>query len=80
MSLARAFAPNIRVVSVSPGWVNGAYAQRMPPDIIQQQRDLTPLARIADAEDIAEAVYAVAAHLTFTTDGVIAVDGGRPLL
>lgn len=79
MSLARALAPKIRVVSVSPGWVNGEYAQRMPPEIIQQQRDLTPLGRIAEAEDVAEAVYVVATQLTFTTGAIIPVDGGRPL-
>ncbi|MEM9952801.1 MAG: SDR family oxidoreductase [Chloroflexota bacterium] len=80
MSLARALAPKIRVVSVSPGWVNGDYAQRMPPEIIQQQRDLTPLGRIAEAEDVANAVLAVATQLTFTTGTIIPVDGGRPLI
>jgi 3-oxoacyl-[acyl-carrier protein] reductase len=80
MSLARALAPKVRVVSVSPGWVNGEYAQRMPPEMIQHQRELTPLGRIAEAEDVAEAVYLVAAHLTFTTGAIIPVDGGRPLL
>ena len=80
MSLARALAPKIRVVSVSPGWVNGEYAQRMPPELIQEQRDLTPLGRIAEAEDVADAVLAVATHLTFTTGAIIPVDGGRPLL
>ena len=79
MSLARALAPKIRVVSVSPGWVNGEYAQRMPQEIIQKQRDLTPLGRIAEAEDVADAVYAVATQLTFTTGAIIPVDGGRPL-
>ncbi|MGJ3238022.1 MAG: SDR family NAD(P)-dependent oxidoreductase [Anaerolineae bacterium] len=79
MSLARALAPKIRVVSVSPGWTNGEYAQRMPSEIIQEQRDLTPLGRIAEAEDTANAVLAVATHLTFTTGAIIAVDGGRPL-
>jgi len=79
-SLARALAPRIRVVSVSPGWVEGEYALRMPPELIQEQRDRTPLGRIARAEDVAEAVYAVAAHLTFSTGDVIPVDGGRPLL
>lgn len=79
MSLARALAPKIRVVSVSPGWVNGEYAQRMPPEIIQQQRDLTPLGRIAEAEDVADAVFAVATQLKFTTGAIIPVDGGRPL-
>ncbi|MCL4249541.1 MAG: SDR family oxidoreductase [Anaerolineae bacterium] len=79
MSLARALAPKIRVVSVAPGWVNGEYAQRMPPEYVQQQRDLTPLRRIAEAEDVAEAIYAVAVHLPFTTGAIIPVDGGRPL-
>jgi 3-oxoacyl-[acyl-carrier protein] reductase len=80
MSLARALAPSVRVVSVSPGWVNGEYAQRMPPELIQRQLNLTPLGRIAEAEDVANAVYAVAAHLSFTTGAIIPVDGGRPLL
>ena len=79
-SLARALAPQIRVVSVSPGWVNGEYAQRMPPEILEEQKMKTPLRRIAEAEDVAEAVYAVAAHLTFSTGDIIPVDGGRPLL
>jgi 3-oxoacyl-[acyl-carrier protein] reductase len=79
LSLARALAPKIRVVSVAPGWVNGEYAQRMPPELIQQQRDLTPMGRIAEAEDVAEAVYAVATQLKFTTGAIIPVDGGRPL-
>lgn len=79
MSLARALAPHIRVVSVSPGWVNGEYAKKMSPEYLQQQRDLTPLGRIAEAEDVAQAVYAVATQLTFTTGAIIPVDGGRPL-
>ncbi|MFW5709797.1 MAG: SDR family oxidoreductase, partial [Chloroflexota bacterium] len=62
-----------------PGWVNGEYAQRMPPEIIEEQKAKTPLRRIAEAEDVAEAVYAVAVHLTFTTGSIIEVDGGRPL-
>lgn len=79
-SLARALAPRIRVVSVAPGWVEGEYALRMPPEVLDEQRAKTPLKRIARAEDVAEAVYAVAVHLTFTTGDIIAVDGGRPLL
>ncbi|MCY3864650.1 MAG: SDR family NAD(P)-dependent oxidoreductase [Chloroflexi bacterium] len=78
-SLARALAPQIRVLSVSPGWVNGEYAQRMPKALIAEQEDKTPLGRIADAEDVAEAVYAAVAHLRFSTGDIIPVDGGRPL-
>jgi 3-oxoacyl-[acyl-carrier protein] reductase len=79
-SLARALAPTIRVLSISPGWVEGEYALRMPPEILKEQRDKTPLKRIARAEDVAEAVYAAAAHLTFSTGDLIPVDGGRTLL
>jgi 3-oxoacyl-[acyl-carrier protein] reductase len=79
-SLARALAPRVRVVSVAPGWVEGEYARRMPSRIIDEQREKTPLKRIAQPEDVAEAVYAVAAHLRFSTGDIIAVDGGRPLL
>jgi len=78
-SLGRALAPKIRMVSVSPGWVNGEYAQRMPPEILAEQADKTPLGRIAEAEDVAETVYAVIAHMPFSTGDIIPVDGGRPL-
>ena len=79
-SLARALAPRIRVLSVSPGWVDGEYARRMPAELIAEQAEKTPLARIAQAEDVADAVYAAVAHLRFSTGDIIAVDGGRPLL
>jgi 3-oxoacyl-[acyl-carrier protein] reductase len=79
-SLARSLAPKIRVMSIAPGWVEGEYAKKMPPEVIQEQRDLTPLKRLAQQEDVAEAVYAIAAHLTFSTGDIIPVDGGRPLL
>lgn len=78
-SLARALAPQIRVLSVSPGWVNGEYARRMPPEVIAEQEAKTPLGRIAEAEDVAEAVYAAIVHLNFSTGDIIPVDGGRPL-
>lgn len=78
-SLARALAPQIRVLSISPGWVNGEYAQRMPRALIAEQEEKTPLGRIAEAEDVAEAVFAAVAHLRFSTGDIIPVDGGRPL-
>jgi 3-oxoacyl-[acyl-carrier protein] reductase len=78
-SLARALAPKIRVVSVSPGWVMGEYAKTVDPVFLQKQLDATPLNRFATPEDVANAVYAVASSLTFTTGCIIPVDGGRPL-
>ena len=78
-SLARALAPEIRVLSVSPGWVDGEYAARMPPDVIAAQAARTPLGRIARPEEVGAAVLAAATLLTFTTGTVLPVDGGRPL-
>lgn len=79
-SLARALAPDIRVVAVAPGWVLGEYAKRMDPAYLQEQVDLTPLGRLATPEDVAETVWAIAAKLTLMTGNVVPVDGGRPLL
>ncbi|MEM7802064.1 MAG: SDR family oxidoreductase [Chloroflexota bacterium] len=80
LSLARALAPQIRVVAVSPGWVWGEYASRFPQSYIDEQISKTPLGRIALPEDVAKAVLAVADNLTFSTGCIIPVDGGRPLL
>ncbi len=78
-SLGRALAPSIRVVSVSPGWVLGEYAERIPPEALEAQLSATPLGRLATADDVAGAVGAVVGDLLFTTGSIIAVDGGRPL-
>lgn len=78
-SLARALAPQIRVVSVSPGWVLGEYASRADPAYLQKQVNATPMGRLANADDVANAVLALATTLTFTTGSIIPVDGGRVL-
>jgi 3-oxoacyl-[acyl-carrier protein] reductase len=78
ISLGRALAPKIRVVSVSPGWVYGEYARRVDPAYLQEQIDRTPLGRLAIPEDVAETVVAVATMMPFTTACIIPVDGGRP--
>ena len=78
-SLGRALAPFIRVVSVSPGWVLGEYAARMPLEMIDAQRAATPLGRLATPDDVAAAVSAAVNDLPFTTGSMISVDGGRHL-
>ncbi|MCU0471576.1 MAG: SDR family oxidoreductase [Arcicella sp.] len=78
-SLARALAPKIRVVSVSPGFVEGEYTKNFDPKFLQNQMDNTPLGRFAMGADVANAVYAVATTLTFSTGNIITVDGGRLL-
>jgi len=78
-SLGRALAPSIRVISVSPGWVRGEYADRLPSEVLEAQCDETPLGRLATPEDVAAAVSAAIHDLGFSTGCVLPVDGGRPL-
>lgn len=78
-SLGRALAPNIRVVSVSPGFVEGEYTKNFDPSFLKMQMDSTPMNRFATPEDVANTVFAVAAYLTFVTGSIIPVDGGRAL-
>ncbi len=79
-SLGRALAPEIRVVSLAPGWVMGEYAKTFSAEYIQEQKNKTPLARIAEAEDVARALISIVENFTFSTGCVFPVDGGRPLL
>lgn len=78
-SLARALAPAVRVVSVSPGLSDTEFVKSMDKVWRDEQASRTPLKRLALPEEVAAAVVAAAAHLTFTTGAVIPVDGGRPL-
>jgi 3-oxoacyl-[acyl-carrier protein] reductase len=79
-SLSRALAPNIRVVSVSPGLVDTEFVRGLDETWRNQQADRTPMKRLAMPSEVAAAVIAVALYLPFTTGTVIPVDGGRPLM
>jgi 3-oxoacyl-[acyl-carrier protein] reductase len=78
-SLARALAPQVRVLSVSPGLADTEFVKSMDPVWRNEQASRTPLQRLAMPEEVAAAVVTAVAHLTFTTGAVIPVDGGRPL-
>lgn len=78
-SLARVLAPKIRVVSVSPGFVEGEYTKNFDPKFLQNQRDNTPLGRFATGVDVANVVFSLATTMTFSTGNIITVDGGRLL-
>lgn len=79
LSLARALAPDIRVVAVSPGLVDGEYARSFDPAWRAEQVDKTPTGRLAQPDDVADAVIAAATLMHQTTGAIIPVDGGRPL-
>jgi 3-oxoacyl-[acyl-carrier protein] reductase len=78
-SLARALAPEIRVLSVSPGLSDTEFVKALDVSWRNEQAARTPLKRLALPEEVAASVVAAATHLTFTTGAVLPVDGGRPL-
>jgi 3-oxoacyl-[acyl-carrier protein] reductase len=78
-SLARALAPAVRVMSVSPGLVDTEFVKSLDPQWRDTQAARTPLGRLVAPEQVAAAVLAAVRDLTFSTGCVLAVDGGRPL-
>jgi len=78
-SLARALAPEIRVISVSPGLVDTEFVRGLDQKWRDEQAARTPLGRLATADEIGGAVLAVATMLVYSTGSIVAVDGGRPL-
>jgi 3-oxoacyl-[acyl-carrier protein] reductase len=78
-SLARALAPRIRVVSVSPGLVDTEFVKSLDPAWRDEQAGRAPLGRLATPQDVAAAVSAVITTLTCSTGSVVKVDGGRTL-
>lgn len=79
VSLAKVLAPQIRVLSVAPGLVDGDYARSFDPTWRQAQIDATPLGRLADPDDVGAAVLSAAAYLRHSTGCILPVDGGRPI-
>jgi 3-oxoacyl-[acyl-carrier protein] reductase len=79
VSLARALAPAVRVVSISPGLVDTDFIQGLDSDWRHEQVNRTPLGRLASPEDVSRAVLSVATMLSYTTGSIISVDGGRLL-
>ncbi|MFT3790941.1 MAG: SDR family oxidoreductase [Rudaea sp.] len=80
LSLARALAPQVRVLSVAPGLVDTDFVKSLDVVWRDKQCASTPLGRLAAPEEIGRAVAVAVRDLTFSTGCTIAVDGGRPLL
>jgi 3-oxoacyl-[acyl-carrier protein] reductase len=78
-SLARALAPRIRVLSVSPGLVDTEFVQSLDRSWRDQQAARTPLQRLALPDEVGRAVVVAVTQLTFSTGSVLLVDGGRLL-
>ena len=78
-SLARALAPAIRVVAISPGLVDTNFIPQLDLHWREEQVVRCPLQRLANPQEVGMAVVALYTAMTFTTGAVISVDGGRQL-
>lgn len=74
--MAKAWAPEVAVNCVAPGWID---QKDKGEDLAAQYAARTPMQRNGTAEDIAEAVLFFAAQASFVTGQTLTVDGGLSL-
>ena len=80
-SLARAFAPEIRVNAISPGLIRTHFAGRPDSDADFTAEEIaTPLKRLATVDDCADVALFLASSATAITGQTILVDGGLYVL
>jgi NAD(P)-dependent dehydrogenase (short-subunit alcohol dehydrogenase family) len=79
-TLGKALGPSIRVVGIAPGYLtNPTSGAVKPPGANEQIAKISPLRRVGQAEDIANAVESVATTMRFVTGQTITIDGGISL-
>jgi 3-oxoacyl-[acyl-carrier protein] reductase/pteridine reductase len=74
-TMAKAFAPEVSVNCVAPGYIEMGAASEEGRRI----GDMTPMGRNGSAEEVAEAVLFFATGPHFITGQILTVDGGRGL-
>ena len=77
-SLAKAFAPDIRVNAVCPGPIISRWLEDHQ-DMVQAAIKITPLKRASTTDDIADAVVFLATTAGMMTGQALIVDGGRTM-
>lgn len=75
-SMAKAFAPEVSVNCVAPGWIE---LDERPGDEASRFAGKTPMRRNGTAEDVAQAVLFFATGPGFVTGQILVVDGGLGL-
>lgn len=75
-SLSAALAPEVRVNAVAPGFVDTPWTQKWSDDRRAKAVERTLLKRMAQPEDIAEAMLFLAGGAAYITGQTIVLDGG----
>lgn len=78
---AREFGPKgITVNAVAPGFIATEMVKKMPEKVLQGMRERTPVRRLGEPRDVANAYLFLASHeADFINGAVLAVDGGLTL-
>lgn len=80
VSLARTFAPQIRVNGVAPGFIAGRWLEGGLGANYERTRDAfagsLPLGRVCDPEDIAEGILSLLTGSDLVTGQTLAIDAG----
>ena len=79
MSLARALAPEIRVVAIAPSLMETPMSQMWTPQQRAQRIANNPLKRIGQPEEVAAVILGLATTMSFVNGTIIPVDGGSLL-
>jgi 3-oxoacyl-[acyl-carrier protein] reductase len=78
--LALNLAPDVRVNTVAPGWMEGDWMKRMLADryddLMARRAKSTPLRRCATSEDVAEVIVNLITSNRFVNGEIIVIDGG----
>ena len=76
-SLARHFAPNIRVVGVSPTRLTTKMSNRPDnPEEISQWKKRIPLGELATPDEVVDVIESLIINMRYVTGHTILVDGG----
>jgi 3-oxoacyl-[acyl-carrier protein] reductase len=77
-SLARSYAPEVRVNDLAPGFIETAFAREaMSPEYYQWVIEQTPMRRFGTPEDVAQAaLYLASDEAAFITGQTIKINGG----
>ncbi|MBW3625410.1 MAG: glucose 1-dehydrogenase [Armatimonadetes bacterium] len=78
-SLARAFAPEVRVNTVAPGWVDTGFGG-WPPGTAETVRQKSHIGRVVEPEDVAAMILFLVTDGDALTGQEIVVDGGTASL
>jgi len=78
-TLAKALAPDIRVVGIAPGYLENATSGVIRLESNDVLAKSTPLGRLVSPDDVSDIIESLCTRMRFITGTTLLVDGGRLL-